>query len=277
MVLASRFLRVTDPPMRGPDVMAVQRRLIALGLYTGPFDGVYTPATARAVEAFQRRSSLRPDGVVDPATWTALGFENVQWGGGRWHITIDTVRNVLGLYEGGRLTATYPVATGKPSTPTPLGDWVIIEKTPNPGGPFGAAWMRLSVPNGGYGIHGTNDPSSIGRSVTHGCVRMRNEDVLRVYNTVPIGTLVTVTGQVFTARLLHRYVPPGEDVRELQTMLSALGFYRGSVDGVFGPGTEAAVRAFQQAMGLAVDGVVGPQTARALQSAYDIHLGDVEP
>lgn len=277
MVLASRFLRVTQPPMEGPDVTDVQRRLIALRLYTGPFDGVYTQATAQAVMAFQQNSGLVANGIVGPATWTALGFENVPWGGGRWHITIDTLRNLLALYDQNRLSATYPVATGKPSTPTPLGDWVIIEKTLRPGGPFGAAWMRLSVPNGGYGIHGTNDPASIGRSVTHGCVRMRDEDVTRLYNTVPIGTLVTVTGQVFTSRILHRYVPPGPDVRQLQQMLRALGFYRGPVDGVYGAETEAAVRAFQQSRRLTPDGVVGPQTAQALQSAYDIQLGDVQP
>lgn len=54
--------------------------------------------------------------------------------------------------------------------------------------------MRLSVPNGGYGIHGTNNPGSVGRAVSHGCVRMHNEDVIQVYQTVPLGTLVTITG-----------------------------------------------------------------------------------
>ncbi|MCL6446077.1 MAG: peptidoglycan-binding protein [Alicyclobacillus sp.] len=277
MVLASRFLRVTQPYMQGPDVMAVQRRLIALGYYTGPFNGVYDPPTAQAVQNFQRASGIRADGIVGPVTWTALGIGEVQWGGGRYHIVVDTHRNLLALYTDNRLTATYPVATGKPSTPTPVGDWVIIEKTPNPGGSFGSAWMRLSIPNGGYAIHGTNDPASIGKSVSHGCVRMRNEDATALYNTVPIGTLVTITGPVVTTRLLHRYVPPGGDVAEIQRMLQVLGYYRGRVDGVYGPATEAAVRAFQRDHQLTVDGIVGPQTAVAIQGQYDIRLGDVEP
>jgi peptidoglycan hydrolase-like protein with peptidoglycan-binding domain len=59
----------------------------------------------------------------------------------------------------------------------------------------------------------------------------------------------------------------GPDVQTLQQQLTALGFDPNGVDGIFGPGTEAAVRAFQQAQGLTVDGKVGPQTNAALQSA----------
>ncbi|MGE5391816.1 MAG: L,D-transpeptidase [Deltaproteobacteria bacterium] len=90
------------------------------------------------------------------------------------------------------LTKTYPVAVGKPSTPTPIGNWTIVQKAMNPGGPFGARWMRLSVPWGGYGIHGTNNPKSIGRAVSHGCVRMYNKDVIEIYPLTPIGTPVTI-------------------------------------------------------------------------------------
>lgn len=276
MILSSRFLRLTSPYMRGPDVIAVQRRLTVLG-YAAEWDGIYGPATARAVTAFQRSTGLRPDGVVGSATWTALGIGPVEWGGGRFRIAIDTERRVLSLYQEGRMVRSYPVAVGKPSTPTPVGDWVIVEKIPNPGGPFGAAWMRISVPNGGYGIHGTDNPASVGRAVSHGCVRMHNEDVNQVYNTVPLGTLVTITGKVITTRLLHMGVTPGDDVAEAQRMLQVLGMYRGDADGVFGPLTDAAVRAFQQAANLTVDGVIGPQTAVALQSRYDIALGDVQP
>ncbi|WAH38083.1 L,D-transpeptidase family protein [Alicyclobacillus dauci] len=277
MVIASRFLRLTSPPMRGPDVMACQRRLLVLGYYNLSADGIFGPATERAVVAFQQASGILADGIVGPATWTALGIGEVTWGGGRYHISVDTVRNVLALYDSGTLRASYPVATGKPSTPTPIGDWVIIEKEPNPGGPFGAAWMRLSVPNGGYAIHGTDAPSSIGQSVSHGCIRMHNADVSTLYGIVPLGTLVTITGQLATTRLLYLNVPPGNDVAEVQQMLKTLGYYTGSVDGNYNPATVAAVRQFQQDIGLSPDGVVGPQTIVALQSRYDIALGDVQP
>ena len=278
MVIASRFLRLTSPQyMQGPDVMAVQRRLIALGFYTGPFNGVYDPTTNQAVINFQKKNGLNADGIVGPMTWTALGIGEVQWGGGRYHIGVDTQRNILSLYDQGRISDTYPVATGKPSTPTPLGDWVIIEKTPNPEGPFGTAWMRLSVPNGGYAIHGNDDPTSIGKSVSHGCIRMKNEDATSVYNTVPLGTLVTITGQVVTTRLLHLYVTPGADIAELQRMLQVLRYYSGAINGTYNRTTEAAVRRFQQDHQLPPDGIVGPQTAVAIQAYYDIALGDVQP
>jgi len=84
----------------------------------------------------------------------------------------------------------FPVGIGKMLTQSPVGDFTIINKQPNPGGPFGAFWMGLSKPH--YGIHGTNDPSSIGHEVSHGCVRMYNEDVLALAAIVPIGTRVTI-------------------------------------------------------------------------------------
>ncbi|MNG23774.1 putative L,D-transpeptidase YkuD [compost metagenome] len=75
-------------------------------------------------------------------------------------------------------------------TKTPKGEFRIINKQANPGGPFGVLWMGLSKPH--YGIHGTNDPSSIGREVSHGCIRMYNEDVLQLSDLVPLGTKVTI-------------------------------------------------------------------------------------
>lgn len=61
----------------------------------------------------------------------------------------------------------------------------------------------------------------------------------------------------------------GDEVSELQEMLSALGYDCGKADGVYGAKTEAAVRAFQQAEGLAVDGIAGQMTRTALQAAWD--------
>lgn len=72
-------------------------------------------------------------------------------------------------------------------------------------------------------------------------------------------------------------VTPGDDIAQVQRMLQVLGFYRGDTDGIFGRITDAAVRAFQQSAQLTVDGIVGPRTAVALESHYDIALGDVQP
>lgn len=75
-------------------------------------------------------------------------------------------------------------------TPTPTGEYTIINKQPNPGGPYGTMWMGLSRPH--YGIHGTNNPSSIGKNVSKGCIRMYNKDVNELASLVPIGTNVWI-------------------------------------------------------------------------------------
>jgi len=109
-----------------------------------------------------------------------------------YSILINTKDKELSLYRENKLIKTYPIAIGKPSTPTPKGVFKIINKAINPGGPFGIRWLGLSAPNGDYGIHGTNTPSSIGKAVSNGCVRMFNKDVLEVSNLVGIGTKVTI-------------------------------------------------------------------------------------
>jgi lipoprotein-anchoring transpeptidase ErfK/SrfK len=107
-----------------------------------------------------------------------------------YSITISLSARQLRLFNGRSLVRSYPIGVGKSSTPTPIGTFTIANKTPNPGGPFGAMWLGLSVPH--YGIHGTNNPSSIGGIVSHGCIRMYNRDVLEVARLVPIGTMVII-------------------------------------------------------------------------------------
>jgi len=108
----------------------------------------------------------------------------------QYHIIIDLSDRRLYVLDGDRVVREFPVGIGKMVTQTPSGEYEIINKVPNPGGPFGAFWMGLSKPH--YGIHGTNDPSSIGHEVSHGCIRMYNEDVLKLASMVSIGTPVTI-------------------------------------------------------------------------------------
>ena len=288
MLYASRFLRLMTPPMEGPDVLMVQRRLKELG-HKLEADGVFGPTTEQAVKSFQKANGLLVDGIVGPDTYQALQAANAptfsgprvrvgqNTNSGRYRITVDTGQKILTLNQNSRQIKVYPVAVGKPETPTPLGDWTIVEKQLNPGGPFGARWMRLSVPWGGYGIHGTDNPPSIGTAASHGCVRMYNEDVIELYDMVPIGTPVKIIGQAFTGRILREGVSPGNAVSELQRRLSLLGYYRGDIDGFYGPLTRQAVMDFQTANGLAVDGIVGPQTYQALEKAYDIATDNRQP
>jgi L,D-transpeptidase ErfK/SrfK len=106
-------------------------------------------------------------------------------------IHIDTVARRLRLISSGNIVYDFPVAVGKPSTPTPVGTFTILQKTMNPGGVFGTRWMRFT--DRAHGIHGTDQPWLIGQAVSNGCVRMRNEDVELLYSQVAIGTPVVVT------------------------------------------------------------------------------------
>ncbi|WP_434296148.1 L,D-transpeptidase [Clostridium sporogenes] len=109
-----------------------------------------------------------------------------------YRIVINTKAHTLTLFRDNNVYKTYKVAVGKPSTPTPKGTFKIVNRAINPGGPFGARWLGLNIPYGDYGIHGTNNPSSIGKSVSNGCIRMFNNQVIELSNLVPIGTTVTI-------------------------------------------------------------------------------------
>ena len=280
MIYASRYLRVTDPPMSGPDVEYVQQRLSDLGFYDGEIDGVYDLETEGAVRAFQEEFGILVDGIVGPDTYNAIGLgqeDEIEVPTEGHSIYIDTTNFTLTLNQNGSVINTYPVAVGAPSTPTPLGDWRIIQKTLNPGGAFGTRWMKINVPWGGYGIHGTDNPSSIGTAASHGCVRMLNEDVNELYDIVPLGTPVRIVGTTFTGRILRPGVEPGEDIAEVQRILQMLGYYRGSITGEYDSATEQAVMDFQRDFGLTPDGVVGPKTYELLFRQRDITLGDTRP
>src|SRR5699024_7537121 len=80
-------------------------------------------------------------------------------------ILIEINEKRLYLIKGQEILKTYTVATGKPGSPTPIGEWTIVQKGAWGGG-FGARWMGLDVPWGKYGIHGTNKPGSIGSNAS---------------------------------------------------------------------------------------------------------------
>ncbi|MGP4038558.1 L,D-transpeptidase family protein [Gracilibacillus sp. D59] len=107
-----------------------------------------------------------------------------------YQIDVSINNRWLKLLKGRVLQKQYPIAVGRMLHDTPIGNYIIINKAPNPGGPFGTMWMSLSKQH--YGIHGTNDPSSIGKAVSKGCIRMYNRDIEELASIVPIGTPVTI-------------------------------------------------------------------------------------
>lgn len=124
---------------------------------------------------------------------------------------------------GGNIVMTYPIGIGRQGWDTPSGDFKIVEKTkdpvwhvpasiakdafqydgtvlpkevePGPDNPLGQYAMRLNIPN--YLLHGTNVPTSIGRRVSGGCIRMYPEDIESLFNAVPVDTPVKIINEPY--------------------------------------------------------------------------------
>lgn len=182
----------------------------------------------------------------------------------RTFIVVDATYNRLTLYEAGVPVHIYRVGLGRPSSPTPIGEWRITDKQRDWGGGFGTRWMRINVPWGIYGIHGTNKPHLVGGDVSSGCIRMRNQDVEQLFEQVRVGTPVIIEGNPLRYSRRLEYGNIGSDVLLVQDRLKRLGYYRGARDGKFGPAMEDALKRFEAARGLPVDGVVGVIDYRAL-------------
>ena len=107
----------------------------------------------------------------------------------------------LAVIEDGEIVTVFAVAVGKPATPSPVGTFTIVNRVTNPtyykagkvvgpgaANPVGTRWIGLSEK--GYGIHGTDNPRSIGFAKSHGCIRLRNQDVERLFERVRTGDVV---------------------------------------------------------------------------------------
>ena len=179
---------------------------------------------------------------------------------GRVSIVIKIPARMLELYEDGKVYKKYRVAVGKSETPSPVGEWLIAWKSYRSEARFGTRFLALNVPWGGYGIHGTNQWWSIGRYASHGCIRMRNEDIEELYEWVPVGTPVRIEDQWVPVRRILKAGSMGADVFRLQLKLRELGYLEGRADGHFNQDTEEAVRKFQFNKGLKVTGVADQET-----------------
>lgn len=121
-------------------------------------------------------------------------------------IVVSIPHRKLALVEGDRIVKIYPVAVGAAVSPSPTGEFKIVTRVTDPtyyspgvvipagdNNPLGPRWIGLSKKS--FGIHGTNEPRSIGRRASHGCVRMRNEDVLELFERVRPGDTVELMGE----------------------------------------------------------------------------------
>lgn len=133
----------------------------------------------------------------------AVAAEPAKGSGSYRTLLVSLADRKLALIEDGRVVNLYDVAVGAPRTPSPTGDLRIINKVvqptyyhrgrvirPGKSNPLGPRWMGLSRP--GYGIHGTNEPKSIGRAASHGCIRMRSADAEQLFKLVQVGDSVEI-------------------------------------------------------------------------------------
>jgi hypothetical protein len=131
-----------------------------------------------------RRESLGPYQVVDT------------------HLVVDRARLRATLYRAGRRVLTAPVGIGTAAWPTPAGEFAVRSELTRYASPFygpiafgttARSAVLTDWPGGGVvGIHGTNEPYLIPGRVSHGCIRMRNEDILRLSRLMPVGTRLTI-------------------------------------------------------------------------------------
>jgi len=127
--------------------------------------------------------------------------------GGARRLVISIPDRKIALFEDGRVVKVYRIAVGKTSTPSPSGNFHIASRVvkptwfqpgkivgPGPANPLGTRWMGLGYK--GYGIHGTNRPQSIGKAASHGCIRMRNQDVEELFERMQVGDPVDLVTDV---------------------------------------------------------------------------------
>ncbi len=130
-------------------------------------------------------------------------------------VVISIPDRKLALIEDGRVLKIYPVAVGAEVSPSPNGEFKVINRLEKPtyyhkgkvipagpANPIGTRWIGLDQPH--YGIHGTNEPKSIGKAASHGCIRMGKKDLEEFFKLVRVGDTVIIradadeqTAQIF--------------------------------------------------------------------------------
>ncbi|MGE5528171.1 MAG: LysM peptidoglycan-binding domain-containing protein [Patescibacteria group bacterium] len=253
---------ILRPGMNVPPVGNVQEQLNTVGYYGLAVDNIFGPRTEGACRNFQARARLPETGIVDPATWRRL-FGGVplpadvvmvppgsvqappdperlsQVSQAGYTVEINLGERLLRLIRDGVVTGPFNIAIGKPATPTPTGNFTILNKAVDPGGPFGTRWLGLT-PNG-IGIHGNNAPTSIGLAVSNGCIRMYNEDIEFIFPLLNVGDpVIILAGAAAPGAGIDYTVVPGDTLfsiaRQFGTTVDAIKTANGLYTDVIVPG-----------------------------------------
>jgi lipoprotein-anchoring transpeptidase ErfK/SrfK len=136
-------------------------------------------------------------------------------------IVVSIQDRKLALLQGDQVIKTWETAVGAEATPSPVGAFAISMRlsrptyyhpgkviAPGPSNPLGTRWLGLNIK--GFGIHGTNVPTSIGKNSSHGCIRMRNRDIEELFELVKVGDTVEIYGETnsFLAQIFQPEIKP---------------------------------------------------------------------
>ena len=140
------------------------------------------------------------------ATVAAARGQNVVTPKPQRQVVVSIPDRELAVLEDGRVIRTFAVSVGAAASPSPVGEFRIINRVANPtyyhpgvvipagsDSPIGPRWIGLS--RKGYGIHGTNEPRSIGKAASHGCIRLRNSDIRQLFAMLRVGDTVEIHTQ----------------------------------------------------------------------------------
>jgi lipoprotein-anchoring transpeptidase ErfK/SrfK len=129
--------------------------------------------------------------------------EDITIGAVRTRILVDLSARRVTVYRAGRKLISTTAAIGSPATPTPTGTYYVDQRlfAADPSGPFGPGAVGIAAyspvltgwaQGGPIAIHGTNRPDLIGRAVSNGCLRVRNDVLLRIFAATRAGTPVVI-------------------------------------------------------------------------------------
>jgi len=252
----------------GTAVRQLQQRLISLGYLTGTANGKFDVSTQAAVLAFQRRNGQVADGVAGPDTLKVLYSSSARrtstsagiigdslrpGANGSAVRTLQTKLKALGYYRG-TVDGDYGTATTEAVRAFQRANGLTAD-----GIAGGTTFAKLYSSSAKTYLQSlataTPKPTPTRRptATPHRTATPLPPDVYQRVTTAPDGDYAT---------LRRGYT--GTPVTRMQEELKKLGFYNGNVDGIYGEGTEDAVRAYQRANGLNADGVAGPATLRSI-------------